>query len=844
VQTEESKPKVLYVDDEENNLLVFKSSFRRFYEVHTASSAAEGLRLLKDNPVDIIISDQRMPDITGVEFFTRLPDEPESIRMLLTGYSDLEPIIEALNLGKIYRYVSKPWKKHELQNILDEAFKALEEKRNQKLWMGKMRQQEASEDMPARVGNDDDTHLTMELIREKEQNRNLKKQVDEAYKNLQLLSEIGQEITSTLNLDEILNTVYENVNQLMDANIFGIGIYNASQNTIDYQLAIENAKRYKPYSRSMDDKNQFPVWCIENKAEVFINDVFEEYKNYITGTDKINADNATLEDGTKIGIPTSLIYMPLMIKEKVIGLITVQSFNKNAYSQYHLNNLRNIGIYVATALENSKAYKMIEQQKTEIQQKNVELEQKVEERTEELRIQRDALEDTYSKLKLLTEIGHEITSTLHLDTILNTVYENVNRLMDASVFGIGMYYADTETIDYRLAIEKGKRYQPYTRTMEDKDQFPVWCIENKKEIFINDVHKEYSRYIKNFLEITSTLEDGTKSEVAMSFIYIPLLFNNEPIGVLSVQSFRKYAYNQYHLDILRSLASYITTAIQNASSYSKMTAAFEQLKAAQSKLIESEKMASLGVLTAGVAHEINNPVNFITGGIESLKDNYADIEQLLRMYLNYDPEKDGNEGWEGIQKLKKQLDPESLLPEVKELLNSIENGAVRTAEIVKGLRNFSRLDESDMKKAGMEEGINNTLVILNNRIKDRIKVIKDYADIPEIICYPGQLNQVFLNILYNAVDAIKGEGTIHIKTWQEGDKINISIRDSGCGMPEHILEHIFEPFFTTKPVGKGTGLGLSISYGIIENHKGKIEVESEVGKGTMFTISLPIYYSR
>ena len=164
-----------------------------------------------------------------------------------------------------------------------------------------MMQQEASQSRPPSITSNGDGSLKVALTKAKEQNRNLRKQVDEAYKNLQLLSEIGQEITSTLNLAEILNTVYENVNQLMDANIFGIGIYNANQNTIDYQLAIENAKRDKPYSRSMDDKNQFPVWCIENKAEVFINDVFEEYKNYITGTDKIKADNATLEDGTKIG---------------------------------------------------------------------------------------------------------------------------------------------------------------------------------------------------------------------------------------------------------------------------------------------------------------------------------------------------------------------------------------------------------------------------------------------------------------------------------------------------------------------------------------------------------------
>ena len=145
-----------------------------------------------------------------------------------------------------------------------------------------------------------------------------------------------------------------------------------------------------------------------------------------------------------------------------------------------------------------------------------------------------------------------------------------------------------------------------------------------------------------------------------------------------------------------------------------------------------------------------------------------------------------------------------------------------------------------MKKANLEEGIDSTLVILNNKIKGRIKVVKEFSDIPDIICYPGQLNQVFMNILSNAADAIEGEGEIAIKTWQKDNTIFISFRDSGTGMPEEVKAHIFEPFYTTKQVGKGTGLGLSISYGIIEKHNGSIEVKSDVGNGTEFIITLPL----
>ncbi len=835
---EKAKPKILFVDDEEYNLLVFRTSFRKLYDVITAPSASDAIELLKTTNADIIISDQRMPDMTGVEFLNSLPDDADSIRMILTGYSDMEAVIEALNKGKISKFIAKPWQKGELQKIIDEAI-ALRQKNKQDTNKQTLNQTGNI----AVGGSTNEVELLEELMKYKQLNEELKNQVDDSFKNVQLLSEIGQDITSTLDLETILNTVYENVNQLMDASVFGIGIYNTDNSTIDYQLAIEKGKRFKPYSRSMDDKNQFPVWCIENKKEIFINDVENESAKYIKDEVIVNADNATMEDGSKSDVPHSIIYIPLLIKDNVVGLITVQSFSQNAYNQFHLNTLLNIGIYVATALENSKAYKLIEKQKYEIEQKNTELEQKVNLRTEELRQQKDELEDTFSKLKLLTEIGQEITSTLNLDTILNTIYENVNQLMDASVFGIGIYSAETELIDYRLAIENGKRYEPYTRSMEDKNQFPVWCIENKKEVFINDIKKDAQNYIIETVKVnlgSETLEDGSKSEAPVSLIYIPLLFNNNPIGVLTVQSFRKFAYNQYHLDILRSLASYITTAIQNASSYSKMTQAFEQLKSAQSKLVESEKMASLGVLTAGVAHEINNPVNFITGGIESLQENYADVQDLQQKLIAYHVNKGDDTLWKEIEDQKKLLNLESLLPEIDELMNSIRSGAERTAEIVRGLRNFSRLDENDMKKANIEEGLDNTLVILNNRLKNKINIVKEYGSVKPIMCYPGQLNQVFMNIIYNAADAIKEKGVITITTLEENGNLMIKIRDNGMGMPEEVRSHIFEPFFTTKPVGKGTGLGLSIAYGIIEKHKGRIEVESEPGQGTEFIITLPI----
>jgi signal transduction histidine kinase len=258
------------------------------------------------------------------------------------------------------------------------------------------------------------------------------------------------------------------------------------------------------------------------------------------------------------------------------------------------------------------------------------------------------------------------------------------------------------------------------------------------------------------------------------------------------------------------------------------------------KLVEAEKMASLGVLTAGVAHEINNPVNFVSAGIESLISSYSDIKGILNLYFQLDPTKDDPELWNEIIQYKKALENDEVLPEVEQLLKSIKTGAKRTAEIVKGLRNFTRLDENDMKRANLEEGIDNTLVILNNQLKNRIDVVRNYSGIPDINCFPGQLNQVFMNLIHNASQAIEGKGTITIATSVKNNQVHISISDSGTGMPEEVRAHIFEPFFTTKDVGKGTGLGLSIAYGIIEKHHGTIEVESEIDQGTTFHIALPI----
>jgi signal transduction histidine kinase len=265
----------------------------------------------------------------------------------------------------------------------------------------------------------------------------------------------------------------------------------------------------------------------------------------------------------------------------------------------------------------------------------------------------------------------------------------------------------------------------------------------------------------------------------------------------------------------------------------------ENLKATQAQLVQAEKMASLGILTAGVAHEINNPINFVSANVEPLRRDIQDVLQIMAAYEKTIEQYTLREKFGEVEALKKELNYELLIDEINHLLRGIKEGATRTSEIVKGLRSFSRLDENAMKALNVNEGIESTLLVLANQLKNKT-IVKELGPVDELMGYPGKLNQVFMNVLSNACQAITGKGEIRIKTGMDNGNVVIRIADNGIGMTEEVQKRIFEPFFTTKKVGAGTGLGLSISYGIIKAHNGTIAVESAPGKGTAFTITIPV----
>ncbi len=267
-----------------------------------------------------------------------------------------------------------------------------------------------------------------------------------------------------------------------------------------------------------------------------------------------------------------------------------------------------------------------------------------------------------------------------------------------------------------------------------------------------------------------------------------------------------------------------------------------QLQATRYQLIHAEKMSTIGQLIAGIAHEIKNPINFVYAGSSALLELMEDMRFLIQEYENLEqmPTEQYGAQLQKIQEIKDEIEFEELKQDAMMLIQDIRSGAIRTKEVVQSLQHLSRSDNHEIRLVDIAEHLDSTLIILRHKIKDRIRIERNYVESLAIEGYAGQLNQVFLNILDNAVQAIEGEGKITITTHKIADgNITISIRDTGSGISKEVMNRIFEPFFTTKEAGKGTGLGLAISHDIIQKHKGKMEVKSTIGEGTEFILTLP-----
>ena len=560
------------------------------------------------------------------------------------------------------------------------------------------------------------------------------------------------------------------------------GVYKASQNLSVIYEGVNNAEALRYYKVAAAARDS--LFSLDKVKQLLSFSFEEKQKNQ-----QIEAAGVKYKNSIRSNILIGILF--------VFGILAVFLIRNNRHKQ--------------------KANIILHKQKNEIDSK-----------ANELEVQKENLEQSYNNIALLGEIGRKITASLSVETIIGTVYNNVNTLMDAQVFGIGIYHDDTKRIEFPATFENGKALPVYSIFINDDSKLAAKCFISAKEIVVGDLRTEYSLYVQN-------ISSPSQGDQPVSLIYLPLTINKKMLGVITVQSFQKNTFSDYHLYMLRTIAIYAAIALENADSFNNLNITVDNLKKTQKQLIESEKMASLGELTAGIAHEIQNPLNFV--------NNFSEVNTELIDEMQQEMDK-GN-----------FANAKTISNDIKENEKKINYHGKRAGDIVKGMLQHSRNSSVAAKElTDINKLADEYLRLAYHGLRAKNKsfnanMTTDFdQSIGNINIIPQDIGRVILNLITNAfyvVDEKKKSGiegyqpTVSVSTEKLGNNILIIVKDNGNGIPQKIADKIFQPFFTTKPTGQGTGLGLSLSYDIIKAHGGEIKINNKQNEGAEFIISLP-----
>ena len=609
------------------------------------------------------------------------------------------------------------------------------------------------------------------------------------------LGAIGQRITSSLDLETILTTVHKSVEELMPTDIFGIAIYR-EWGEIEYQYYVEGGKfEYMPSALTFE-KTSFAVWAIDNQKEVLVQDFAKEYTQYVE----------TLRP-EEMKAPAQIHY-PLFAKGNPIGLITTQSFTPGAYSTHHSDIMRTIASYAAIAIDNLNSYSRLANAAAEMEVMNY-----------SLRDLNEKMQKINQDISTLSSMGQKITSTLDYETILGAMYQSVSELMPVSTFGVGVARDISERakldssnlIEYLLFIVNGLQSYHAPITLDDTSSLAVLCMKERREIVMTNVAEEYSKYVPRL---------RAEEAHAQSLVYFPLVVKNRAVGVLTVQSTSPNAYSTYQTDMLRTIATYAATAVDNIYAYSLMATAFAETESTRAEIsslnkhlveLNNEKNEFLGI----VAHDLKNPLSGI---------------RMLAKVLFDEAER---------------LGP----PDVQEFSTDIMNSAARMFELITNLLDINAIERGAIKVYLCDFEIAMLAQALTESYTQRAtaKNIKLHfecpPDLPFVYADQNATVQVLDNIVSNAVKYSPHDRNVWVKCSANVKSVRIEIKDEGPGFTEEDKKKLFGKFarLSAQPTGgeHSTGLGLSIVKKMAEAMGGNVWCESEYGHGASFFVELP-----